>query len=207
MVTQVLSEMFPKVAERVPEGWKGQAKIERFTVRGDGAADIQTIRTPYLRPGDYTRLLVDGVLVMSDTPFEHRTNYGIARMAHGRVLIAGLGLGMILPAVLRKESVESVLVVERSQDVIDLVAPHYEHPKLAVVCADIHEWKPPQGEKYDTIYFDIWATISTDDLKEMGQLQRRASYWKNRQNPNAWVDCWQRDFLLAKKREEARYYR
>ena len=36
--------------------------------------------------------------------------------------------------------------------------------------ADIFEWKPARGVKFDTLYWDIWPTICVSNLKDMAKL-------------------------------------
>lgn len=187
---------FKPMTEVVPQGSVGLARVEHFEVTRQG------FRADAPPPGNYAKLIVGGRLYMSDTPFEKRTNWGIVHHANGHVLIAGLGLGMILTAILDKPAVQSVTVIEKYQDVIDLVAPHHLHPKLTVICADIFEWKPEKGTKYDTIYFDIWPDICTDSLKEMETLHRRFARILNRENHKAWMDSWQKDYLRYQRRRE-----
>ncbi len=190
---------FASIPDILPEGVKGSAKIEHFTVKKDFWAMREGVT-----PGKYARLYVDGQLLMSDTDNERSTNWRVAYKSNGRVLIAGLGIGMILTAILDKPEVESVIVIEKYQDVIDLVAPHYRHPKLTVICGDIFEWKPAKGEKFDTIYFDIWGDISTDVLGEMATLHRRFGRYLNRENPEAWMDSWQKGFLKLQLQRDRR---
>jgi spermidine synthase len=140
--------------------------------------------------------------MMSDTDMEHRTNWTACNKARGKVMIAGLGLGMILTAILKKPEVESVLVVEKYQDVIDLVSPHFNSPKLSIICADILDWKPAKGMKFDAIYFDVWPDICTDNLKQINLLHHRFKYFLNRENPSCWMGSWCQELLRAKKRQE-----
>ena len=50
----------------------------------------------YIPPGRYTRLMLHGSVMMSDTPSERISNRFFVMNAHGRILIAGLGLGLIV---------------------------------------------------------------------------------------------------------------
>lgn len=151
--------------------------------------------------GDYVKLYVNGTLMMSDTPMEKRTNTDFIDNAHGDVMIAGLGIGLILHNLEEKVKtgeVTSITVYEKYQDVIDLVSPYYKHLPLTVKCADILEYKPPKDETYDTIYFDIWPTIDTDNLKEIKLLHNR---WKFRKRKGGWMDSWVKKFLQNENRK------
>jgi len=152
--------------------------------------------------GTYVRLHVKGELMMSDTAMERITNKGFIQHASGRVLIAGLGVGLILQAILEKSEVTEVVVVEKYQDVIDLVAERFAHPKLRIVCADIFEYNLPKEERFDTIYFDIWAEISTENLAEMRKLH--AKYRRNKRSKESYMDSWYRSRLQKIRTRERR---
>ena len=141
-------------------------------------------------------LNVNGRLMMSD---------GIVKAATGRVLIGGLGIGMILPPILRKPDVTHVVVIERYQDVVDIVLPQLADlpgiEKLHVITADILTWRPEKGTKFNCIYFDIWPDICTDNLIEMAKLHRAFARYKAE---GAYMDSWCRDLLKSRKRSEAR---
>jgi spermidine synthase len=143
-------------------------------------------------------------LVMSDTLMELESNWPAVCRANGRVLIAGLGLGLILVPMLASPRVEQVTVVEREVDVITLVGPAFaEHTasgRLSLICADIFSWRPPQGARYDTIYFDIWPDIAVTNLPAIARLHRRYARWLKRSNPDAWMGSWQHQQLLEERR-------
>jgi spermidine synthase len=121
----------------------------------------------------YTRLIVDGQLWMTDAEFECWTNTDFVRKAFGDVLVAGLGLGLVLPPLLDSKVVESVTVLERSADVIALIGPLYQHPKLTIIEADARTWEPPK-KAYHFVYFDIWADVpNSDTLKDIAALKQR----------------------------------
>lgn len=197
--------MFKSIPDIVPEGSKGVAKVEHFVVDNFNSR-MSAIRREYVPEGKYARLYVSGRLMMSDTSMEHRTNWQIGSRANGNVLIAGLGLGMVLTSILDKEEVKSVTVIEKYQDVIDLISPNYKSDKLSIICADIFEWKPVKGTKYDVIYFDIWPDICTDNLDEISRLHNKFKFSLNRSNPNSWMDSWCKEELKYYKRRDSRYY-
>jgi spermidine synthase len=138
-------------------------------------------------------------LVMSDTPMEVATNREVVERATGRVLIAGLGLGLILGPIFAKPDVEAVTVVEREPDVIALVGPLVQDPRLEIICADIEVWRPPRGARYETIYFDIWPDIDVANLVQIKRLHRRFRRRLARA-PGAWLGSWQYASLLAEVR-------
>ena len=197
---------FPQVADFLPEGESGNVSIKHAVV-DKAASDFTKIRAAvnpgrdeYIEPGKYAQLFVGGTLMMSDTAMERRSNIGAVLNAKGHMLIAGLGLGMIVHPIAAKKEVKSITIIEKSPDVIKLVAPSL--PKKAkAVLGDIFEWAPPKGTRYDAIYFDIWPHITTDNLDDMAKLNRRFARCKA---PGAWVDSWQRDLLLYRRRQERR---
>lgn len=178
----------------VPEGRKGRHRIERFEVSQE-AANFQNMRamigssSRYIRPGRYTRLMRvrdapfdgdqlpgEGTCVMSDTPCELMDHLEAIHRAQGHCLVHGLGLGIIVEAMLRKDGVERVTVVEISPDVIGLVGPYlYERwgGRVEIVEADCMTWKPPRGARYGAVWHDIWDNICADNLPDMKHLHRR----------------------------------
>lgn len=174
--------------KKVPAGVYGSAQVvhdtpdefTRLRARWDGQP---------LYAQTYTRLLINGVLWMTDAEFECSTNTDIIKKSHGDVLIAGLGLGLILGPILEKPQVKSAVVLERSPDVIALVGPLYKHPKLTIIEADVFEWQPPK-KTFDFIYFDIWANVPNgDDKPEIAKLKKRyRSSLKSGGHTTAWCE-------------------
>jgi spermidine synthase len=56
---------------------------------------------------------------MSMTPAEMLTQRSGVQAAEGTVVLGGLGLGWLLRKVCEKQSVERVIVVEQSQELLD----------------------------------------------------------------------------------------
>lgn len=155
-----------------------------------------------IKHGDYMSLYVDGELMMSDTDMEKRTNQEFINNAHGDVMIAGLGIGLVLHNLEEKVKtgeVKSIVVYEKYQDVIDLVAPYFKHLPLTIKCEDILNYIPSKCETYDTIYFDIWATINTDNLEQIKLLHNR---WKFHKRKGGWMDSWVKKYLQREKRKD-----
>lgn len=183
----------PEMRKIVPEGKKGIAEVQHYEVTeqearfGNMRAAIRGRAFEMVRPGEYCKLLLHGGLVMSDTDMEWRTNLPFLKAARGRVLIGGLGLGFVVVPLLRKKEVETVTVVEKYQDVIDLVLPHIAQPTLTVKQGDVHTYRSQlNGDKFDCIYFDIWPDMCWDNLAEMKSLESSYRSVLHRKNPNRW---------------------
>jgi spermidine synthase len=195
------------MVDLVPECEKGNVKIRHFSISEREAAVtmLRAVATggreEPISVGRYCQLLVNNGVMMSDTPMEKRTNYEVVRQARGHVFIAGLGIGMILVPILAKPEVTQVTVVERLQDVIDLVAPHFSDPRLEVIHADVFSYKPPKGTRYDVVYHDIWADQNPSDLEEMTQLHRKYGRYLR---VGGWQESWRRDELRRYKAQKAR---
>jgi hypothetical protein len=74
--------------------------------------------------------------------------------------------------------VRRITVVEKSQDVIDMVEPQLAAfcgslwEKVSVVHSDIDEWRPPRGTKFNVIYFDIWPSCG-NDMEHKNKLHKK----------------------------------
>jgi spermidine synthase len=183
---------------KAPVGESGPWAIEEFVVT-DAQAALHNVRCNIKRQnsrmivaGRYKRLVRgNGTFrqtVMSNTPAEIADHERFFKVAKGRVLMAGLGLGVSLEAILTQpgnEELITVTVIELSDDVIKLVGPTFEKDeRVSIIHADIFEWEPPKGIVYDAAWFDIWDDICSDNLKEMNKLHRK--YRKKA----LWHDSW-----------------
>lgn len=130
--------------------------------------------------GRYTRLSCKGTgTFMTDTPAEmDDLKRQLIPWARGAVLVSGLGLGLTLKLLSRKfeggqakHPVTHITVLEKSPDVIKLVAPSYNWPQVRIIEADCFTWEPDR--KFDTAWHDIWPDMCADYLPEMTKLRKR----------------------------------
>lgn len=163
----------------VPEGSIGTLRVERFTVEPGSLANLRyALHGRSTRPGTYTALKDGDMLWMSDTDAEKADHLkalrAIRRLQARRVLVNGLGLGMVLAAALTFTHVGHIDVVEADERVIRLVGPHYAGPRVTIHHADAYEqaraWPP--GTRWDVAWHDIWPSLCTDNLPEMARLHR-----------------------------------
>lgn len=187
-----MQRLVDRMTIKVPEGALGGMRVERFEV---GKYDLENMRqelrygrgTP---PGIYTKLMDGDELWMSDVRAEkedHKLPVTVIELLKARrVLINGLGLGMVVQAALSFDHVEHIDVVERDERVIKLVGPTYEGPRVTIHHADAYDqmrkWTP--GTRWDVGWSDIWPTIDSANLESMGRLNR--SYGQRSQ----WHYCW-----------------
>lgn len=101
-----------------------------------------------------------GNVWMSLTPNEMISQRPGIMAAHGTVMMGGLGMGWFLRKLCEKESVERVIVVERSQELLDWYGYSLcrKYNKVCeVICDDVYEQLGRHGD--DTIHLlDIWPT-------------------------------------------------
>jgi len=121
----------------------------------------------------YRRLLRAGTVVMTDTPDEVDAHMEVISRARGRVLITGLGLGMVLQACLRKPEVQSVDVIEIDADVLFLVASHYRDERLRIHHADAFTFPLADADYnyiWDVVWHDIWDDADHDRSADIAAL-------------------------------------
>lgn len=164
----------------LPEIEQDGVRVERFEVTEKD--DLRMVlaalsggrgRTAH---GTYTRLVVDGQLWMSDTDDEKRDHAEAFRQMKrrgGRVLIHGLGLGMVVKAALALPNVEHVDVVEIDPRVAAAIGPHYEGERCTIHTGDALTYRWTPGERWSVVWHDIWPTITADNLADMHRLHRR----------------------------------
>lgn len=168
----------------VPTGQHGTARVERFTVTEEQSAwTALTHGDRYCPPGEYTRLLVDNELWMSDTRAETADHLPFLRVVRAQrahsVLITGLGLGMVLRACLHLPHVDRVDIIELNADVIALVGEHYtqmarQHGvQLRIHHADAHtgiSCFDTTVDRFDLAWHDIWKSIGEHDNTTMDRI-------------------------------------
>ncbi len=197
-----------RMVDYLSEGTHGAAEIQHFEVSPEDAKWTQMRASisghdDYVPEGRYAKLLVRRDLWMSDTPMEWRSNWGAIRMARGQTLIGGLGLGMIVCAMLeKKQPPDRITVVEKEADVLALVGSQllnkFGPERLRLVQGDVYKWKPAKGERFDAIYFDIWQDVCTDNLAGMSKLHQRFKSYKAK---GGWMASWKQDELKYRRQQ------
>lgn len=129
-------------------------KVEITSIKYNGTYDAYGIRKPYKARNLTIRVLtINGQVWMVDDPPHWWSIQERASSLSGHVLCAGLGLGLIVHALHRNDSVSKITVVEKERDVIDLVGPLLPQDKLTLVHDDFWNW---QGS-VDGVFFDLFV--------------------------------------------------
>ncbi len=191
----------------------GEAELYEFEITIDGLtrAKLTSVRNhghdefEGQQVGRFMGLKVSNTLVMTDTEMERRTNDEFIRRAHGRVLIAGLGMGVVLFPLCEKKEVTHITVVEKSRDVLALVIPQlppYMREDVRFDIADIFEYEP--DTQYDCIYFDIWPSVNSDNYPEMKRLFDK---YKPHQtaHPDRYMSAWRINDCREQHQEDVFY--
>lgn len=170
----------------IPDATQGNWKIDTMEIKSNDLFQaISFIKSGrHIPEGVYKRLMYGGTVVMTNTPDEIRDFLHFTHRAKGTILINGLGLGCVLKVLLEKQNVTKITVIEKNEEVINLVSPYFKDERLTIIHADAFEYKPPNGEMYDYVWHDIWNYICEDNLPEMTKLHRKYS------KRTSWQDSW-----------------
>ena len=140
---------------------------------------------------------------MTLTPIDIDTCDEAIRAARGRVITFGLGLGYYAYMVSNKDDVESITVVDKSEEVISIFKKHIlpQFPnaeKVNLVCADAFEYaeKIMPSEEYDYAFVDTWrdASDGAPMYLRMKPLEKL--------NPKTEFSYWVEGFLTSRLRAE-----
>ena len=143
----------------IPEAAIGNFSISHMTVSNwvEQPEPLDTYTILFYDPsGDGSRMYP----IMQDTTKEYRECQSFVNAAHGDVLIAGLGLGCVHIPLLTNINVDSVTIVEKYQEVIDLVWQHCpKDGRFRIIHDDIYTWTP--DKHFDVAWFDSWIAEDT----------------------------------------------
>lgn len=196
----------------VPEGTRGDFAVEHKTFPAGHVFSLTTDRTAVLGGHKsakvvhdhetrwHTLIEGDGVW-MSDYPIEQgQIDREIAAMKTGRVLVGGLGLGYAVTMLAKRSRIKEVVVVEKSSDVIALVAEHLlrddlvARRKLVIVHADLFAYLRTVGERrgaraawpFDHAFYDIWTSDSESTFFYTVLPLLRLSHHRVQRTPVSW---------------------
>jgi hypothetical protein len=151
----------------------------------------------------FPAILENGNEWMTLTPVDLDTCEEAIAAAHGKVVTFGLGLGYYAYMAAQKNEVDSVTVVELSNDVIKLFQTHIlpqipNRHKIKIVNSDAFEYaeKVMPNENFDLAFVDTWrdAGDGAPMYKKMKALEKHS--------PNTKFLYWVEGFLRSRIRAE-----
>ncbi len=155
-------------ATKYPLSKRGRVRLKRkpyrrgfYNMEGVRGYDYFTVKKPI----PITSLIVDGETWMVDDPLHWYGMQDLAKAARGRVLVAGLGLGLVIHGLEENEAVTAIDVVEIDEDVIDLITPLIKMKKTRIINDDFWRYLYETEETYDTFILDIWVYDETGTTK------------------------------------------
>lgn len=207
----------------VPEGKSGSFSIRRKVIEIGERETVVSMRNAIFMdykpmkaivPDDrmITQLFQDGGTWMTDCYQEMFMLAPAIDAARGKVLIGGLGIGYSFQKIYRKPEVKSIIVVEKSADVIKLVWPamrlwaaHVDSKKpFVVIQADLYEFlrtERPQ-KKFDFMSLDIWT--ATGEREHEASVQPLRKLAKRVLRPGGKIHCWGEETMEGQMRWNGR---
>ena len=173
-----------RIEVNIPEGTSGDYEVAHYT-----SETTNNMWKIYLQMKNETHsshrvLLKAGcdMPIMQDSEAEYNEHQWLWDNATGHVLVGGLGLGMIHQALIDNPNVTAVTIIEKEQDVVDLVWGHcVKDGTFNLVVADFETWTPPTGSSFDTVWADTWLVDNPLTMAEYYTLinNKYSSYTTN----------------------------
>jgi hypothetical protein len=186
-----------------PEGEKDGVEIRHRSYQPGDVVEIVNVRNAFLRGYKplratftdtllYRQLCYEGGVWMTDHPNELWQMAEVADKVDGRVLVGGLGLGVVSHLMAQRRKVNEVTTVELDQRIIDLVRPHVHlRVQLGLVQSDLFDFiNSVQPGQFDSAFLDIWQPTGERCWTEYVVPLRRALRGKI---PQSSVHCWAED--------------
>ena len=119
---------------------------------------------------------------MSDTPMEFYKAWELIARAKGpKILVGGLGLGLVTHLLALRNDISEITVVELQEEVIQMVSPSL-NGKVKIIHGDFLVEVRRQEELFDTVIADLWKTGYSD---EDARLYRDCKYMMDDYQSNA----------------------
>lgn len=102
---------------------------------------------------------------MVDDPPHYWSMQNYANRSYRKVLIAGLGLGLVIHELSKNSNIDSITVIEIEEDVINLISPLL--PKFEInfeiIKEDFFKFIEYTSEDFDRIIIDLWTSGSKEE--------------------------------------------
>ena len=144
----------------------------------------------------YIALSSNDDIWMLITPHEINTMKDAVNKAYGNVVTFGLGLGYFAYMCSIKDNVESVTIIEKDKNIIELfnkhILPQFKYKdKIIIVESDAIEYLKRKSFDYDYAFVDLWRDI--DDGLPLYVLTNKLAL----RHPKTTFDYWIEDSMIA----------
>ena len=113
-----------------------------------------------------TVLEIDDVVWMTDEPAYTWSLQYFAEKSYGKVLVAGLGLGIVVHFLVNNVLVKDITVVEREKDVIEAVSKLLPADKrINIVQGDFYVFMQQDKKKRNTLIWDLGLWNNAEERK------------------------------------------
>ena len=182
-------------ATKYPPAKFGSARITRETYR-KGYYRMEAVKGYMFyrlkKPIQVTNLEINGQVSMVDDPLHWYGMQALAEHSTGKVLVGGLGLGLIVHALLQNKDVAQIDVVEINPDVIALIKPRIPTASNLQFHNDSIYAFAHYGQNYDTVIIDLWIKSSgsrTEGAKIYAEMMTAFAVFK-KLYPKANIYIW-----------------
>ncbi|MBO5906952.1 MAG: hypothetical protein J6Q85_02210 [Clostridia bacterium] len=177
-----------------------RAFIRDDMILADGFVEIPPLGF-FDKEFEFLAVLENGNEWMTLTPVDLDTCERAIDAARGKVITFGLGLGYYAYMVSEKAEVESITVVEKSEEVIklftDCILPKFPNKdKVKIINADAFEYAEHvmPNERYDLAFVDTWRDASDGE-----PMYRRMKGLEKLNTPTPFM-YWIENFLISRAR-------
>jgi len=147
-----------------------------------------------INPTQYSLVVNNKTMMTEDVSndFSQREFYGCYQLSTGNVLTSGLGFGIFAEWVATKNEVESVTVLEKSIDVINMYEQiNMPNPKIKIVNEDINNFY--SSEHFNTLVLDHYEQETYDE-----QIENMRKIFSQVPNHNIFY-AWRTELIYADK--------
>ena len=142
-------------------------KISNFRTCMYGGHPVKDV--VYNHETRWHELLEDGGVWTSDRPIEQYQQRESILGFRGRVLIGGLGLGVVVQMLTKYKGVTQIDVIEKAPEVMQLVQPYVGDKRVSFYRDDLFDFLKQSAKlerTYNHAFFDIWTSDGEGEFYE-----------------------------------------
>lgn len=153
------------IKTNIPEKENGKWSIRKYT---SALHEIYKIYQPDINfnfienepEQEYTTLIHSEYgVIMIDSAKEYKEHNLLWEKANGNILIGGLGIGMVNEKLITMQNIETITIIEKNIEVIDMVWPFCKKDdRFILIHDDIDTWNIPENKHWNYAWFDTYIS-------------------------------------------------